>query len=200
MQASSLQKSPTPLTRRWMSASKSRTCCYCGQASRQPSNFRVIPAAPSAEKWMSSVRVVKHPATTAFSLLEWTFQTPTVYSVRGCRERPRFLLVGAPPDTFFSVVLRCGYGPRLGHGLGFRGNNVKQVAVISISALVLSLAGCQNSATPVSAATPVPSKTSPAIPATTPAQEDGFVASGPIVVENQIDLAAQREGIIAELD
>ncbi|HXE90575.1 MAG TPA: efflux RND transporter periplasmic adaptor subunit [Terriglobales bacterium] len=74
--------------------------------------------------------------------------------------------------------------------------------VVMLVACGLVLAGCSSSgskpstpagsspAQPASAA-PVPAQASP--PATT------FVASGPLVVENQVDVAARREGVVAQL-
>jgi membrane fusion protein, multidrug efflux system len=62
--------------------------------------------------------------------------------------------------------------------------------------LCLSLAGCRNTPTQASAATPNPPN-APAVVATE--TKNDVVASGPITVENQLDLVAQREGIIAEV-
>jgi RND family efflux transporter MFP subunit len=43
--------------------------------------------------------------------------------------------------------------------------------------------------TPATAAAPLPAK---------PVPDEGFVASGPIIVENQVDVLAQREGVVAQ--
>jgi RND family efflux transporter MFP subunit len=73
---------------------------------------------------------------------------------------------------------------------------------LGFSILLLSalLQGCSSS-TPVTEAAARPSE--PArheVAATTPTtQEDSYVASGPIVVENQVDVLAQREGMMAEI-
>lgn len=73
---------------------------------------------------------------------------------------------------------------------------------LGLSILVLSflLQGCSTS-TPVTEAAARPSV--PArdeIAATIPTtQEESYVASGPIVVENQVDVLAQREGMVAEI-
>ena len=81
---------------------------------------------------------------------------------------------------------------------------MRQAGLVSIAMIALAFSGCQNGATSVptaSAAAPAPAPSKPA--ATAPAVtsgEEGFLASGPIVVENQVDLAAQREGVISELD
>lgn len=78
---------------------------------------------------------------------------------------------------------------------------------LSLALLVYAmfvLAGCQSSTVPVEAGSPQPTKTVPASSAPTAAGteasgSDSFVASGPITVENQLDVAAQREGVIAAL-
>ena len=70
--------------------------------------------------------------------------------------------------------------------------------------LVLFLAtivtvGCSSSPTPTAAAAAPPPQ--PAATATTQPQppRSDYIASGPIVVENQVDLAAQRDGVLAEI-
>jgi membrane fusion protein, multidrug efflux system len=66
---------------------------------------------------------------------------------------------------------------------------------ILLGAAALAMAGCSDNKTSVAAATPA---TKPvAAPATDAAQE--LVISGPIVVENQVDLAAQRDGVVAKI-
>ena len=58
----------------------------------------------------------------------------------------------------------------------------------------LALVGCSDTKTTVAAAAPV---STPAPAPSDPAEE--LVISGPIVVENQIDLAAQRDGVVARI-
>ena len=67
-----------------------------------------------------------------------------------------------------------------------------------------ALCGCNDAKSPdaVSAASPV----APASVANAPAtgqsrsqKDEGFVASGPIVVEHQIDVSAQRDGVLAQI-
>jgi len=68
-----------------------------------------------------------------------------------------------------------------------------------LSAVVMGTS-CSHAPIPAEAAAapspqPAPVATSPA-PAST---DDGYTASGPIVVENQVDVAAQREGVVVEI-
>ncbi len=71
------------------------------------------------------------------------------------------------------------------------------VAVVAVS----FSGGCSSSVTTggdvpaVAAAAPAPAETAPQ----PPAREEFFVASGPLVVENQVDVAVQRDGIIAKI-
>ncbi len=69
--------------------------------------------------------------------------------------------------------------------------------VISFATLVM--AGCSSGSAPTAAAAaPLPQ---PGASATTPLQtaRNDYIASGPIVVEDQVDLAALRDGIVAEI-
>jgi len=72
----------------------------------------------------------------------------------------------------------------------------KRVAFTVLLAVSLaSWLGCGNSK-------PAPQTAVAAKPAPSPApvREESFVASGPIVVENQVDVMAQREGIVAKVN
>jgi RND family efflux transporter MFP subunit len=63
---------------------------------------------------------------------------------------------------------------------------------------LLALAGCSSNAPQTAEAAPNAVVAQPVVqPVAAPAEE--FVASGPMVVENQLDLAAQRDGIVAEI-
>lgn len=66
-----------------------------------------------------------------------------------------------------------------------------------LSVIVASLAcdstKTQESVIPTAAAQP------PVVPAASTSEPDVYVASGPIVVENQVDVAAQRSGLIARI-
>ena len=64
---------------------------------------------------------------------------------------------------------------------------------------MLACTSCDRAAAPAEAAAAAPS-TQPASAATPPASIDNrYTASGPIVVENQVDVAAQREGIVVQI-
>jgi membrane fusion protein, multidrug efflux system len=70
--------------------------------------------------------------------------------------------------------------------------------------LVLALSGlpgCSSAAPPseASAAPTPPPPVTVSAPATTPEKDDLYVASGPIVVENQVDVLAEREGMVAKI-
>lgn len=71
-----------------------------------------------------------------------------------------------------------------------------------IAIMAAGLVGCGDSGpqavTPVLAA-PEPSAPAAARPPATPPQASGFTASGPLLVENQVDVAAQRPGVVAQL-
>jgi membrane fusion protein (multidrug efflux system) len=58
---------------------------------------------------------------------------------------------------------------------------------------------CSNSPAPANAAAAPPQHIESAAPVSTAPASDDYIASGPIVVENQVDVAAQREGIIAQI-
>jgi membrane fusion protein (multidrug efflux system) len=73
---------------------------------------------------------------------------------------------------------------------------VLAIALLTITALALS--GCNDSSdtSRVAAAPPVARPAAPDPPAP---EETAFVASGPIVVENQVDVAALREGLVVSI-
>ena len=59
----------------------------------------------------------------------------------------------------------------------------------------LALQGCGESK-PTQAAAPVPTVVNAASAQPAPPPDDSYTASGPLVVENQVDVAAQREGVV----
>lgn len=72
---------------------------------------------------------------------------------------------------------------------------MKRCVVAVLAILLLGFSGCSNrKEESVSAAAPAPGDV-PAQPAT-PEKENVFVASGPVVVENQLDVVALREGAV----
>lgn len=67
----------------------------------------------------------------------------------------------------------------------------------ALTILALSLSGCNASPdASVAAAAPVPGTTTPAA---NPPKDNVFLASGPLVVENQIDVVALREGSVVSI-
>jgi membrane fusion protein, multidrug efflux system len=73
---------------------------------------------------------------------------------------------------------------------------LKFVCLIAIIALSL---GCDDSRPSVVAASNSPDGPPPAVTSAKPASEPVFVASGPLIVENQVDVEAQKDGIIASI-
>lgn len=72
--------------------------------------------------------------------------------------------------------------------------------LVLVLASTLALLSCSSSPVPtVSAAQPVPTGEAPAIVINTAPPDTGFTASGPIIVENQVDVTAQREGVVAKI-
>jgi membrane fusion protein, multidrug efflux system len=71
--------------------------------------------------------------------------------------------------------------------------------LLAMSGLTFSLYGC--SSRPVSAGPAALSVAKPAAEVTSQAQAPSadYIASGPIVVENQVDLAAQRDGVVVQV-
>ncbi|HSB76514.1 MAG TPA: efflux RND transporter periplasmic adaptor subunit [Terriglobales bacterium] len=75
-------------------------------------------------------------------------------------------------------------------------------SALLIALLAAGLAACGNSGP--EAVTPVLAAAEPAPPSTQPApapqkRDSAFVASGPLVVEDQVDVAAQRPGVVATI-
>jgi len=85
---------------------------------------------------------------------------------------------------------------------GLTTNGVRRTVLIVVLLLaVLVLQACSRAApvTQAVAATPA-GNAEAALPAPTPPrEEDGYVASGPLIVENQVDVTALRSGVISEI-
>jgi RND family efflux transporter MFP subunit len=71
---------------------------------------------------------------------------------------------------------------------------MKRQAVVGLAMLALGFIGCNSSKDVVVAAAPAPTVSQPAIE-----KESVFVASGPVVVENQVDVSALREGPVVTI-
>lgn len=75
---------------------------------------------------------------------------------------------------------------------------MKQWVKMGTLVLAVVLGGCsQQKQSTVAAANPAPAEA--ASPATGNLKENVFVASGPVVVENQVDVAALRDGLVIEV-
>jgi membrane fusion protein, multidrug efflux system len=72
-------------------------------------------------------------------------------------------------------------------------------ALLACIGLTVLLPGCSSNVTPADAAAPPPAK--PVAETTSQPQTAAadYIASGPLVVENQVELAAQRDGVVAEV-
>jgi multidrug efflux pump subunit AcrA (membrane-fusion protein) len=73
---------------------------------------------------------------------------------------------------------------------------MKAFIILVLSIASLALVGCSDSKTSVAAAAAPTTSTSAAPPAP---QDAALVITGPIVVENQVDIAAQRDGVVAKI-
>lgn len=74
------------------------------------------------------------------------------------------------------------------------------ITFFGMLAASILLLGCSSTNTPAAAAVPVSASSAPSNPAQEAhAAEGPIVATGPITVENQVDVTSQREGIVAAL-
>jgi RND family efflux transporter MFP subunit len=64
---------------------------------------------------------------------------------------------------------------------------------------MLMLPGCSSNITPADAAAPPVVKSATPTSNTAPSAAVDYIASGPIVVEDQVELAVQRDGVVAEV-
>jgi membrane fusion protein (multidrug efflux system) len=73
------------------------------------------------------------------------------------------------------------------------------LALVLLCAALLPWLACSQKGTEVAAAPSPPPSGTPAPAARVPASDSGFTVSGPLIVEHQLDVLAQRDGVIAEL-
>jgi membrane fusion protein (multidrug efflux system) len=104
------------------------------------------------------------------------------------------------------VVVGLVSEPKKAPGNMSRREAMRQVQAIAASASLLLgfllLAGCgdERPATPSTASAAAPAPTPAAIATPMPATRgSGLVVTGPIIVEHQLDLAAQRDGIVTKI-
>lgn len=79
-----------------------------------------------------------------------------------------------------------------------KGILVKQAKCVLLLIGLMSLAACNNSSQPATVAAAPPPASTPA-PPVQPAEPSTLMATGPIVVENQVDVLAQHQGVIAQI-
>ncbi len=75
---------------------------------------------------------------------------------------------------------------------------MRRVAMVPVTLAALLWAGCGGSERSASVPSPAPSPRA-AAPAAAAPDRDSFTASGPLVVENQVDVAALRDGVVTQL-
>jgi len=75
---------------------------------------------------------------------------------------------------------------------------MKSRFVFLIAIMAMSL-GCDDSRPRVVAASSSPDAAPPTVASAKPASESVFVASGPLIVENQVDVDAEKDGMIASI-
>lgn len=77
---------------------------------------------------------------------------------------------------------------------------MKQGLWMAALPLALLLAGCSGSNVSASKATPAPKPVVPsAVAAPSVTDDDGVIASGPLIVENQVEVEAQRDGVLSRI-
>ncbi len=73
------------------------------------------------------------------------------------------------------------------------------LALILLGAALLPWLACSQKSMEVAAAPASPGGSAPAPAANVPGSDSGLTVSGPLIVEHQLDVLAQRDGVIAEL-
>jgi membrane fusion protein, multidrug efflux system len=71
-------------------------------------------------------------------------------------------------------------------------------ASIVVSTVIFS-SGCGKSPIPAAAAEPSPSAVVPNVPVEPALHEDAPIITGPLIVEHQVDVSAQRDGVLAKI-
>ncbi len=78
-----------------------------------------------------------------------------------------------------------------------------RIALVLLLLALLPVAACSNKSPESVAAAPSPSSSAtptPAAPTTDSKSENAFTVTGPLIVEHQLDVLAQREGVVANLE
>src|SRR5580704_4208291 len=138
-----------------------------------------------------------------FSTLAWECPTATERSAQVWKAAAKFAPDGTPRPTCFSGGHFCGRTPKCGIGLDGR-----EPAEESMRSLILQIAwsaalfgaGCGSAASdaPAVANAAAPPPTSKAS-ATVETADTVLTVSGPIIVEHQVDVTAQRDGLLSKI-
>jgi RND family efflux transporter MFP subunit len=130
--------------------------------------------------------------------------TPMAQFAQAWRDKEKCAWDGIRPVMSCFVNHCCGSIHEHGRGLeceGMQSRKPSDLALILLSAALLPWLACSQKNVEVAAA-PFPSTSggsAPAPAASVPSGNGGFTVSGPLIVEHQLDVLAQREGVIAEL-
>src|SRR5580700_9224528 len=120
----------------------------------------------------------------------------------------KFQSVGIRPAMFCSVSLSFGSIRRFGPGLDGKVSQMETrqnlMSFLFLAALLLA-GGCgENKSESVAAAPP----TAPLVPSSTPVErlrptpskaDETLTVSGPLIVEHQVEVTAQRDGVVAKI-
>src|SRR5215469_7655103 len=133
-------------------------------------------------------------------------QITTQRFARGWKDEAKCASGGIRPGTYFSGDPFCGSTRRCGIGSGGKegGGSMRIWLAVALWGTGLLIAGCDEGKTTVSsvtnaAAVPAPAPITPAKPATADVPDNVLVVSGPIIVEHQVDVTAQRDGVLAKI-
>src|SRR5208282_368988 len=134
------------------------------------------------------------------------FRTPTGPFARAWKDVEKCVWDGLRPVMCCFANRFCGSIHEHGHGLEcdeMQSRKTRGLALILLGTALLPWLACsQKSAEVIAAPSPAPAPSGGSAPvpaASVPASDIGFAVSGPLIVEHQLDVLAQREGVITEL-
>ena len=80
-----------------------------------------------------------------------------------------------------------------------RNSRLTDSALIMLAMVALGMVACSSNGTETVAAAPAPAEAAPTAAAPSRPNSDGLTITGPLIVEHQLDVLAQREGVVAKL-